>query len=174
MTLVTMLLTAGCGGTKKHAGDSAEEVAAATLTAVGQIAPDFTVTTLDGDLIRLSDMRGRIVLLNFFATWCPPCREEMPHLQKLWEEQGRSGKIVMLSVAREETPVEVVPFREERGLTFPMACDPKREIYALYATGFIPRTYVILGDGTIAYQTQGFDEQEFAEMEALLVEAANL
>jgi peroxiredoxin len=166
---VALIWAVGCGGSK-HEGDSPEDVAKATLTQVGQVAPDFTVTTLDGKTFTLSEMRGRTVLLNFFATWCPPCKEEVPHLQEIWEKLGTSGQIVMLSIAREETPTEVLPFREKYGLTFPMACDPEREIFARYATGYIPRTYVIFRDGVIRYQTQGFDEKEFFEIEKLLAE----
>ena len=85
--------------TVKPAPPTPEET---TLTEVGQQAPDFTVLTLAGDEFKLSAHQGQLVLINWFATWCPPCKEEMPHLQKeVWEKFGAEG-LVMISVAREE------------------------------------------------------------------------
>jgi len=130
------------------------------LTEVGQVAPDFEVTTLDGVKIRLSDLRGKVILVGFFATWCPPCQKELPLLEKtIWSEFKNDG-LVMLAVAREQNESEVQPFRAKYGLTFSVATDPNRIVYAKYAGKGIPRVYLITPDGTIAYQLAGYHEEE--------------
>jgi len=135
-----------------------------TLTEVGQMAPDITVSTLDGEAFSLSANRGKVVLVNWFATWCPPCIEEMPHLQaEVWERFGGED-FAMVSIAREETLQVVQPFVAKHGVTWPFALDPDRQAYAAYAEAFIPRNYVIDRDGKIIFQSQGFEKAEFGAM----------
>ncbi len=139
-----------------------DEVAAATLTKVGQVAPDFTAPTLTGETITLSKLRGQVVVLSFFATWCGPCKAELPHVEKeLWQEFRAKG-LTVLAVDREEPAKVIAPFVRQLGLTFPIATDLDRKIYGRYATAYIPRTYVIAPDGTIAYQSAGNSPGEFA------------
>ncbi len=134
------------------------------LTEVGQLAPDFVVTTLDGAKVRLSDLRGKVILAGFFATWCPPCRKELPLLEKtLWSEFKDDG-LVMLAIAREQTEAEVRRFQAEYSLTFTIATDPNRIAYAKYAAKGIPRVYLIAPDGTIAYQLAGYHEEEIPKI----------
>jgi len=135
-----------------------------TLTRVGQQAPDFTVATLDGGSFSLSGQRGKVVLVNWFATWCPPCIAEMPHLQKEVWEKFRGPGFAMVSIARAETLQVVQPFVAQRALTWTFALDPAREAYARYATAFIPRNQVISRTGEILFQSEGFEEEDFAEM----------
>lgn len=135
-----------------------------TLVQVGDLAPDFAVSKVGGGAFSLSANRGKVVLINWFATWCGPCREEMPHLQKDVWEKFQGPDFAMVSIAREETLQVVQPFIEERGLTWPFALDPKRKAYAAYAEAFIPRTHVIDREGKIIFQSQGFEKEEFAEM----------
>jgi len=164
LLLLGLLLFTSCAGKEPSHADPADEVAKTTLTRVGQMAPDFTVERIDGGTISLAEQRGKVVLVNFFATWCPPCKEEMPHLQtRIWD-RFRSDAFVLFSVAREETPDIVAPFVAERELTWPFTVDPEREAFALYASGYIPRNYVLDRSGRIVYQSQGFTEEEFAEM----------
>jgi peroxiredoxin len=156
---------------------AADDVAASTLTRIGQTAPDFTATSLAGESFSLSKLRGRVVVLSLFATWCPPCKQELPRVEKeLWQALRGRG-LVVLALAREENAAVVAPFAKKMGLTFPLLPDPDRSIYARYASGYIPRTYLIAPDGTIAFQAVGYTPQEFdqlvAKATALLARPAN-
>jgi peroxiredoxin len=155
-----LVVLVGCG----ERGPSPEET---TLTTVGQPAPTFALVTLDGDAFDLAAQRGRVVVLSFWATWCPPCREEIPHLEKLWRELGGDG-LSMVALAREEDEATVRAFLETTTMSYPVACDTDRSVYALYAERFIPRTVVVGPDGTILFQSSGFDEAEFAHMVELI------
>lgn len=135
-----------------------------TLTEVGQPAPDFTVDTLNGSPFTLSGHKGQLVLVNWFATWCPPCQQEMPHLQaEVWERFGKQG-LVMISVARQERADVVAPFVKKRGLTWTFGLDPERQAYAKYAEAYIPRNTLVGSDGTIIFQSEGFEAEDFAAM----------
>ncbi len=125
-------------------------------TVAGRIPPDFSVVTLEGRSFTLSDMKGRPVVINFFAIWCPSCRMELPELQKTVWEPFRNTGIEVLAVGREHTAAELDTFRMRHGLTFDFAPDPDRSIFRLYADRFIPRTILVGRDGRIAFQTLGY------------------
>jgi peroxiredoxin len=125
-------------------------------THVGDPAPDVSFTTLDGSTKRLSDFRGKLVILNFFATWCGPCNRELPHLDELWSGVKDNDGIVMFVISRKESPEIVTPFIAEHGFTFPVALDPEAAAFSQFAKEGIPRTYLIARDGTILFQTRGF------------------
>jgi peroxiredoxin len=139
-----------------------------TLTHVGDSAPEFSFTTLDGMQVRLAELRGRIVLLNFFATWCGPCRQELPRLQEMWKDFGTRKDFVMIVVGREESEKAVADFKSQEGFTFPMASDPQRFGYGKFASEGIPRTYLISRDGRIMYQCTGFYEEEVKKLRRLV------
>jgi peroxiredoxin len=126
-------------------------------THVGDPAPDISVVMLDGSKKRLSDFRGELVLLNFFATWCGPCNSELPHLQVLWNLFKANDRIPMLVVNREETQDIVVAFLSEHGFTFPVALDPSAAAFKQFAKEGIPRTYLI-----------GRDERELATLQRMI------
>jgi peroxiredoxin len=135
-----------------------ERTGPSTLTRVGDAAPDLSVVADDGSMIDSARLKGKVVVLNFFATWCGPCLAELPHLQTLWDEYGMRDDFAMLVVGREETDEVVTEFKSRHGFTFPIAADPERTIYGRFATEFIPRTYLLSRDGTILFQTVGFEE----------------
>jgi peroxiredoxin len=139
-----------------------------TLTKVGQAVPDFAVTTLDGKVVKIADLKGKVVLINFFATWCGPCMGEMPHVEKEIWQQLKSEKLVVLAIGREHSRDELIKFNKEKGFTFLIAPDPKREVYKLFAKQFIPRNYVIGIDGKIVFQSMGYTPEEFNKMVELI------
>ncbi|MGO9109406.1 MAG: TlpA family protein disulfide reductase [Thermoguttaceae bacterium] len=139
-----------------------------TLTQLGKPAPEFTISDTDGTPFRSSDCRGKVVLLNFFATWCGPCQMELPHLQAIWKEFEDDSEFRMLVIGREESDETIKAFKTERSFTFPMASDPRGLIFGEFASQYIPRTYLISRDGTIVFQTTGFYEEEIAKLKALL------
>lgn len=123
----------------------------------GQLAPDFELESLDGERIRLSDYRGRTVVLNFWATWCPPCQAEMPYLQRFNEDFGAEDAVV-LGVNATTTEVSRVVVRawvREWGLTFPIVYDGEGEVGRTYRVTAYPATYIIGPDGVIRQKHQG-------------------
>jgi peroxiredoxin len=147
------------------------QVDTTTLTKVGDIAPVFTCKTLDGKTIDISKLRGKIVMINFFATWCPPCNLELPVLQKnIWEKYKNNPDFVLIILGREHTEKEVKDFVVKKSLNMPFAPDPKREVFKLYATQNIPRNVIIGKDGRIIFQNTGYTEEEFKKIESLIAE----
>lgn len=126
--------------------------------------PSFSISDTDGNRISLADLRGKVVLVNFWATWCAPCRAEMPRLEKDVWQKYKSENFAMVGIAREQATAEISRFRAEHGYTYPMAADPRREVYRLFAEAGIPRNYVVGGDGTILFQSAGYVQEEFDRM----------
>lgn len=131
---------------------------------VGTRAPDFSARTLDGQPISLSEYQGEVILLNIWATWCPPCREEMPSMQRLHEELGPEGlKIVAVSIDAEpgvlgpaaQVGGNVEEFVEDMGLTFDIWRDPAGRIQQTYRTTAVPETFVIDRSGYIVRKDIG-------------------
>ena len=126
----------------------------------GDAAPDFLLTVLDGEPVRLSDFRGKTVVLNFWASWCPPCRAEMPEFQALWEQRGPDGSddLVILAVdrIREDTVGDVADFVEDFAVTFPILFDTSnRDVEARYGVRGLPSTYFIDAGGVIRARNLG-------------------
>lgn len=119
-----------------------------TVVQTGSQAPDFVLPTLEGDKLQLSSLRGKGVVLNFWGTWCQPCKDEMPDLEKAYQALKDQG-IVVLGVNIGETEVAVKSFKDRYHLTFPIAMDQSKEITQLYAIGPIPTTYFIDKNGIV-------------------------
>ncbi len=128
--------------------DIASELGPAVGLAEGNRAPDFTITDVDGKEMTLSNLQDQIVLLNFWGTWCGPCRREMPEFQKAYEEWAESG-FVILAIAYNDTEAAIRDFRDEFGLSFPLALDASGEINDSYAVQTRPSSYIIGRDGLI-------------------------
>lgn len=160
--LLSTCLLAACGsagkgqGTDKPAASEAdqasgqsgkEDVISYLPLEEGDTAPDFTAVLTDGTEFTLSDQQGKVVLLNFWATWCGPCVREMPAFEKLHAEYGEDVSI--LAVDCMESADIVQDFQEENGYTFPIACDEEGEVVMKYPSQGIPYTLVIDGEGVI-------------------------
>ena len=140
----------------------------ATIIKDGAVAPDFEVEMFDGSKVRLADLKGKVVLLNFWATWCPPCRAELARVEKEIIEKFKGKPFVFLPVSRGEEKATVAAFREKMGYTFPMGLDTSNSIYKLYAQTYIPRNFLIGKDGKVVKASVGYDEAEFAELIKLI------
>ena len=141
-----------------------EQVDASTLVKQGDAAPAFTVEMFDGTTIRLADLKGKVVLLNFWATWCPPCREELARVQTDIIDRFAGKEFVFLPISRGEELQTVTAFRKRMGYTFPMGLDPDQKIFRRYATNYIPRNFLIDREGNVALVSIGYDKREFAHL----------
>jgi len=113
----------------------------------GETAVDFELETLDGEIIRLSDLRGEKVLLNFWATWCPPCREEMPEMQEFHDDYEDDIQVVAVNYS--ETDDKVIEYLDEFGYTFPSPMDRSGAVGDEYEVLSLPTTYFIGTDGKV-------------------------
>lgn len=130
---------------------------------VGHLAPDFLLATLDGREVRLSDYRGHVVFLNFWATWCGPCKVEMPAMERLYREFRPRG-FAILAVSTDAEGAEVTkPFRDALGLSFTIAHDPDMIVGRLYGVRTLPVTFLVNREGVITHQVFGARDWEDPE-----------
>ena len=117
----------------------------------GFLAPDFELTTLNGEMVSLSDLRGKVVLVNFWASWCPPCRSEMPAMERIYTEYG-PNEFVILAVnnSRQDRPAEAERFVAEKNLTFPILLDTDGQVSALYQVHSLPTSFFIDREGIVS------------------------
>jgi peroxiredoxin len=149
----------------------AQQTDTTTRTKVGDLSPNFSFNLNKDKTVTLSDYKGKIVVLDFFATWCPPCRMELPRVQKeIWDKYKDNPKFALFAFDREENWDKVLPFKQKNQFTFPMVPDMGRVIFSLYASQSIPRTIVIDENGKIIYQSIGYTEKDFSELLALLAD----
>lgn len=135
----------------------------------GDTPPDFELSTLDGNMVKLSDLRGQKVVLNFWASWCGPCKAEMPHMQKYYKKNSKKENVEILAVnltTEEKMGIEgVEKFIDAYGLTFPIPMDSEGIVMDQYQVMTIPTTYIIETDGTIAHKIVGpMDEKKLKEL----------
>ena len=128
-------------------------------------APDFAFTTFDGENYQLSDLRGKVVVLNFWASWCAPCRDEAPEFESAWKHYEPSGDVVFLGVAYADNGVRSLEFLDEFGISYLNAPDLGTRISALYGVRAVPETFVIDQEGKVAeFLIAGVTESQLREV----------
>jgi peroxiredoxin len=127
--------------------------------AAGERAPDFTLPSLGGQEVSMAQLRGKVVILNVWATWCEPCRAEMPSMETLYEDFKSNKNFVLLAVSQDERGREAVaPFIKKNGYHFTVLLDPKNIVSSAYGASGVPETFVIARDGRIvAHHLGAFD-----------------
>jgi len=118
-------------------------------------APDFTLPSLDGPNLRLQEQRGQVVMINFWATWCGPCRVEMPHLARLYEKYRGSG-FTVLAVNIDEDPHKAAYLAKQVGMRFPVLLDTDKKVSRLYDLSTMPSTVLVDRDGRVRYIHRGY------------------
>lgn len=143
------------------------------LVKVGDMAPDFEIEFPDGSKTTLSALRGKVVMLQFTASWCGVCRKEMPHIEsEIWQRHKDNAEFALIGIDREEPVEKINELIEATGVTYPIGFDPKADIFALYAEreAGITRNVIVDRDGRIVMLTRLYEEEEFARMVALIDE----
>lgn len=140
-----------------EAESNSDEISQSIGLSEGMTAPDFTLKTLDGKEAKLSDYRGQPVLLNFWASWCPPCKAEMPHMEEFYKEhKDQPFTILAVNLTNMDKGMdEITSFADDYGLTFPILLDEDGAIGTEYQAHAIPTSYVIDPDGVIAHKITG-------------------
>jgi peroxiredoxin len=136
------------------------------IVKIGDIAPDFTIRETGGKTYKLSDLKGKVVMLQFTASWCGVCRTEMPFIEKeIWLEKKDAGLIV-IGIDRDEPLDKVIGFKKDIKVTYPLALDPGADIFGLYAQkeAGVTRNIIIDRDGKIIFLTRLYKEDEFQNM----------
>ncbi|MBN1159513.1 MAG: TlpA family protein disulfide reductase [Bacteroidales bacterium] len=140
------------------------------IVEVGQMAPDFTVILTDGETFTMSENRGKVIMLQFTASWCGVCREEMPHIEnEIW--QPLKDKDFMLVGIDKDEPLDVVrEFAGTMKITYPLALDPGAEVFSLYALkeAGVTRNVIVDQQGKIVFLTRLYEEKEFNDMKDVI------
>lgn len=131
----------------------------------GEQMPAFTIVSDNGTKLASSSMKGKVILVNFFATWCPPCQKELAAVQEtLWTKYKDNKNFELLVIGREHTDADLQKYNEKKNFTFPLYPDKSRAIFDAFAKNLIPRSYLVGKDGKIIYATKGYTDEEFAEL----------
>ena len=141
------------------------------IVKVGDMAPDFEMSLPNGEKVILSSLRGKVVMLQFTASWCGVCRKEMPYIENdIWLKHQHNPNFALYGIDREEPVEKIEELIEKTGVTYPIGLDPDAGIFTLFAKekAGITRNVIIDKEGKIVMLTRLFDEQEFKEMVQLI------
>ena len=137
------------------------------IVRVGEMAPDFTITLTDGKQVSLSSLRGKVVMLQFTASWCGVCRKEMPFIEKdIWLKHKNNADFALIGIDRDEPLDKVLAIAKSTGVTNPLGLDPGADIFAKYALreSGITRNVLVDKEGRIVKLTRLYNEEEFASL----------
>lgn len=143
------------------------------LVQVGDMAPHFTAELTDGTIFDLQAQRGKVVMLQFTASWCSVCRKEMPYIEDdIWQKL-KDDNFIVIGVDRDEPLDVVLSYQQKMKITYPLALDPDADIFGLYADKLlgVTRNVVIDENGKIIYLSRLFDLDEFYEMRGVIIKA---
>lgn len=143
------------------------------IVKVGDVAPDFEMQLPGGEKVRLSSLCGKVVMLQFTASWCGVCRKEMPHIEEqIWLKHKNNPEFALYGIDRDEPVDKIEELRKATNVTYPIGMDPNADIFGLYAKkeAGITRNVIIDRDGRIVMLTRLFDQEEFNRMVNLLNE----
>lgn len=158
LLLISILLIAALGmGNKNIKGEKA-------MVDVKQLAPDIKFTDLAGNPVLLSSFKGKVIFLNFWATWCPPCRGEMPSLEKLHEKM-KGKAFVILAISIGENKLKVANFIKENKYSFPVYLDTDNQAADVYKVSGIPTNFLIDKDGYVMFRESGSRDWASAEIQ---------
>ncbi|MDX9881345.1 MAG: redoxin family protein [Prolixibacteraceae bacterium] len=147
----------------------AQDEVATTLVKLNQPVPEFSFEDENGKTISISDYKGKTVLITFFATWCGPCRKELPLIQSdIYNKYKDNPNFKLLIFGREHSLKEVTDFKTTQGLSMPFYADKERSVYSLFASKYIPRNFLINGEGKIIFSETGFSAGKFEELRKLI------
>ena len=179
LAFITMAIVSCQSGNKKNAEPVVENepvaVEATTnqpdsvgyIVRLGEVAPDFEMELTDGQKVKLSALRGKVVMLQFTASWCGVCRKEMPFIEKdIWQKHKDNAQFALYGIDRDEPLETVKAFAEKTGVTYPLGLDPGADIFAKYADrkAGITRNVLIDKEGKIVMLTRLYNEEEFASL----------
>jgi len=152
---------------RKNAEERAKKIKESTLVNSGDMSKDFSLEMLDGSKVKLSDFKGKVVLINFWATWCAPCMKELYEFPERIIEPFADKDFVLLAISRgekEDVVRKKMDKLKSRGVEFNAGLDPKEEIYKLYATNLIPRNFLIDQNGKVVYTSVGYSDEKLNEL----------
>ncbi|KQC00176.1 TlpA disulfide reductase family protein [Pedobacter sp. Hv1] len=148
---------------------TAQDIDKDNITKVGDSIPVFNFEIEKGKTVSISAYKGKLILINLFATWCPPCNAELPEMQsKIWDQYKDNKNFALFVFGREEGWDKLIPYKAKKGFTFPILPDLDRSIFSKFAKQAIPRNILIDQHGKIIYQSLGYDENEFKVLLAII------
>jgi len=143
------------------------------IVKIGQQVPDFSITTTDGKTVKTSDLKGKIVMLQFTASWCSVCRKEMPHIETdIWKKYKDNPNFALYGIDLDEPVEKVKEFAKQIPVTYPLVLDPKGGIFYQFAEkgAGVTRNVIIDKTGKIVYMTRLYKEEEFSEMKKVIAD----
>lgn len=140
-----------------------------TFVKPSESVPEFEFEKSPGKTMNITELKGKTVLITFFATWCAPCRKELPFIQSdIYNKFRKNPKFEILVIGREHSWDEVSKFKEANKFSMPFYPDPDRKIYAKFAGQYIPRNFLVSPEGKILYSSIGFEEKDFKSLKEII------